>query len=110
MEKILIIDDDLHNRFLLKLVLEKEGYTILEADTGEKGIEITYEKKPDVVLLDVMMPDINGFEVFEKIKNTQIPVIFLTALEEKDIKDNVDFIQKPIDINLLIKKIKEKLK
>ncbi len=109
MKKVLIVDDDLHNRFLLKLVLEKNSYLVLEAQSGKEGIEKAHNEDPDIILLDVMMPDTDGFEVYKQIQHLDIPVIFLTALGEKDFEDkNVDYILKPIDINLLLEKIKEK--
>ncbi len=108
MKKILIIDDDPNNRFLLRLVLEKHGFLVLEAETGIEGIDISFKEKPDLILLDVMMPDISGFEVLKKLPD--IPTILLTALEEKEITLKVDYIQKPIDINLLIQKIQEKIR
>ncbi len=108
MKKILIIDDDSQNRFLLKLVLEKENYKVIEAKTGKEGIEAV-EKKPDLILLDIMMPDISGFEVYRRIKDKNIPVVFLTALGKGDFQEDVDYILKPIDIKELIKKIKSKI-
>ena len=108
MKKVLIIDDDAHNRFLLKLILQKENLSVVEAKTGKEGIEKVQKENPDLILLDVMMPDINGYEVYKKIKDKNIPIIFLTASENNE-KD-AEYILKPIDINSLITKIKEKLR
>lgn len=81
---ILIIDDTRENRMLLSSQLKLEGYAILEAGGGEEGIEMAQAHDPDVILLDVMMPDIDGFEVCRQLKaepQTQlIPIIMVTAL------------------------------
>jgi CheY-like chemotaxis protein len=83
-KKVLIIDDDMT---LLEMYVERlkmEGYEVLSATNGEDGIKEALREKPDVILLDIMMPRINGFGVMEKIKENpatkDIPVIFLTAL------------------------------
>lgn len=83
---ILIIDDNADNRLLLASQLGMHGYNILEAETPIRGLEIALTKQPDLILLDVMMPIMNGFEVCEKLKEnpeTQlIPVIMVTALRD----------------------------
>ena len=83
---ILIIDDNADNRLLLASQLGMYGYNILEAETPIKGLDIALHKQPDLILLDVMMPIMNGFEVCEKLKEnpeTQlIPVIMVTALRD----------------------------
>lgn len=83
---ILIIDDSAENRLLLSSQLGLEGYHILQAEGGRAGIEIAQQEKPDLILLDVMMPEINGFEVCRHLKADQetagIPIIMVTALRE----------------------------
>jgi PAS domain S-box-containing protein len=83
---VLIIDDSFENRLLLSSQLGIEGYTILQASGGQEGIEMAREHDPDIILLDVMMPDTNGFEVCQILKNdgqtSLIPVIMVTALRE----------------------------
>lgn len=112
---ILIIDDELDIRVLLKYNLEKEGYVVLEAPNGSTGIEIAKTSKPDLILLDVMMPDMDGIETCELIKT--IPelsgtvICFLTARGE-DYSQLAgyeagadDYIVKPIKPKLLVSKI-----
>ena len=104
---ILIVDDVVSNVLLLKVLLSKEKYNILTASGGKEAIAITMEKKPDLILLDVMMPEITGFEVAQKLKDnpetSQIPIIFLTALNStEDIVNGFhaganDFITKPFN-------------
>ena len=83
---VLIVDDNAENRLLLSSQLRMEGYTILQANGGLEGLEMTHAYDPDIILLDVMMPDMNGFEVCKKIKDDPqtnlIPVIMVTALRE----------------------------
>ena len=83
---VLIIDDSPENRLLLSSQLKLEGYEILQANGGLQGIEIANIHNPDIILLDVMMPDMNGFEVCTRLKQNKatklIPVIMITALRE----------------------------
>jgi len=87
-KKILIVEDDKFLRELIAQKLIKEGYDIAEAVDGEKGIKSIKEEKPDLVLLDLILPGIDGFEVLAKIKEdpvlSQIPVIILSNLGQKD--------------------------
>lgn len=87
-QKILIVEDDKFLRELIAQKLIKEGYNIAEAVDGEKGIKTVKEEKPDLVLLDLILPGIDGFEVLAKMKEdpkmAQIPVIILSNLGQKD--------------------------
>lgn len=84
--RILVIDDNAENRMLLSSQLGLEGYQVLQAPDGRTGIEAARKRLPDLILLDVMMPDMNGFEVCKRLKRDSvtegIPVIMLTALRE----------------------------
>ena len=83
---ILIIDDSAENRLLLSSQLSMEGYKVLQAEGGAEGIDVAEDSNPDLILLDVMMPEMNGFEVCRHLKsngNTSgIPIIMVTALRE----------------------------
>ena len=87
-KKILIIEDDKFLRELIAQKLIKEGYDIAEAIDGEKGIKAVEEEKPDLVLLDLILPGIGGFDVLAKMKEdpkmAQFPVIILSNLGQKD--------------------------
>ena len=95
--KILLIEDD---PFLLNMYstkFEMEGFQIITADNGEDGLKDIFDKLPDIVLLDLLMPKMNGFEVLENIKKSnseeikKIPIILLTNLnQEDDIKKGMD--------------------
>jgi DNA-binding response OmpR family regulator len=87
-KKILIIEDDRFLRELIKMKLEKEKYTVIEAVDGEEGERKIKEEKPDLVLLDLILPGIDGFEVLSRIKEdpalSSIPVIILSNLGQKE--------------------------
>ncbi len=87
-KKILVIEDDKFLRELISQKLLHEGYDIAEAVDGEKGLEAVEKEKPDLVLLDLILPGLDGFEVLTKIKEnpavSQIPVIILSNLGQKD--------------------------
>ena len=88
MKKILVIEDDKFLRELISRKLLKEGYDISEAIDGEEGIKKIKEKKPDLVLLDLILPGIDGFEVLSRMKedssSSSTPVIILSNLGQKE--------------------------
>jgi putative two-component system response regulator len=104
---ILIVDDEYSGRETLQSVLEGEGYNLIMAENGPQAIEKAKAFLPDVILLDVMMPGMTGFEVCERIRNdpqvAEIPIIILTALDDREslltgLKAGADdFISKPFD-------------
>jgi len=118
--KILIVDDDERNRLLFKVVLQKEGYEIIEAENGKEGIEIATKEKPDVILMDIMMPEMDGFTATEILKNDEktkfIPVIMLTALNEREEKlkgidkGADDFLTKPVDTKELALRVRNNIR
>ena len=82
-EKILIVDDDRDTLRLVGLLLQRKGYEIIAAERGSQGLEKVFQETPDLILLDVMMPDMDGFEVLRQVrgnaKTSNIPVIMFTA-------------------------------
>jgi two-component system phosphate regulon response regulator PhoB/two-component system alkaline phosphatase synthesis response regulator PhoP len=88
MPKILIVEDDKFLRDLLSRKLQEEKFEIVTAIDGEEGIKKTNEEKPDMVLLDLILPSINGFEVLKKVKEnpktSAIPVIILSNLGQRE--------------------------
>src|SRR5512136_2192923 len=90
METILVVDDLLDNRNLLARILQSEGYKVLMAESGMEGIRIAQESLPDLILLDVSMPVMDGIEACQILKKDErtgeIPVIFISALDEIDKK------------------------
>lgn len=113
--RILVVDDLADNLFLLQTILEAEGYEVEVADNGKDALAKIAASPPDLVLLDVMMPDMNGYEVTRQIrKNTQlpfIPVLLVTAFGEASATQGLDigandFIRKPIDFDELLARIR----
>ena len=107
MTTVLIVDDEAPIRLLCRVNLEAEGMKVLEASDGDKGLELARAERPDVVLLDVMMPGRSGWEVAEELLadevTSAIPIIFLTARAE--VRDRakgidlggVDYVTKPFN-------------
>ncbi|MGL6114271.1 response regulator transcription factor [Cetobacterium sp. SF1] len=116
MKKILIIEDEDLLRDILRRYLEKEGYSVTEASTGEMGLEKFSEDNFSLVLLDIMLPGIQGWDVFNEIKNTSVPVIMLTACgdEEDEVKGLElgahDYVTKPFKPKVLMTRIESILK
>ena len=85
--KVLLVDDDRINRVLLNAILKREGYAVLEANDGQEAVDIFDSEKPDLVLMDVMMPVMDGYEATKLIKSRGaerfVPVIFLTAVTDE---------------------------
>ncbi|GBE38896.1 sporulation initiation phosphotransferase F [bacterium BMS3Bbin08] len=84
--KILIVDDDIHIQRLYKEELEEEGYEIVVAGTGQDALDLFVKEDPDIVTLDILMPDINGITLLRKMKELKprIPVIMSTAYDYRD--------------------------
>ena len=105
--RVLIVDDERRNVELLKVMLAPEGYTILTASNGPEALGLLEDQQPDLILLDVMMPGMDGYEVAGKIKanpaTKNIPVIMLTALDDRNARmlglnaGAEDFLTKPVD-------------
>lgn len=116
MKKILLVDDDLKNPMLLKRFIEAEGYEVVYASNGKVGLELYRDVHPDLILLDINMPEMNGFEVAQTIRETdrRIIIFFLTDRTDKvdrlygfKLKGN-DYIPKPFYPEELIAKINER--
>ena len=112
-KKILIVEDEANIRELLRLYLEREGYTVLEAENGVEGIKKWKSDKPDMLLLDVMMPVMDGWEVCKEIRaESDVPIIMLTAKGET--ADRVsglemgadDYIVKPLEMPEVIASVR----
>ena len=89
-EKILIVEDDKSLREMYQLRLSLNGYDVLEASDGEEGLDVAIKEKPDLILLDIMMPKMSGMDVLDILKSTpetkDIPIVVLTALAEENVK------------------------
>jgi putative two-component system response regulator len=114
--KILVVDDHRASRMTAVALLAVEGYEVLEADSGLVALELVMKRQLDLILLDVMMPEMNGFEVCRQLKQDNqtrlIPVIFITALNDRRSRilgieaGGDDFLTKPFDIIELTARVK----
>lgn len=115
-ERILIVDDQLGIRLLLKEILQKEGYSTFQAANGYQAIEITKKENPDLVLLDMRLPEMNGIEILQELKkiSPDIRVIIMTAYGEQELIDTaknigiLDYITKPFEIEEIRRIVEEK--
>src|ERR1700693_2345690 len=118
--KVLVVDDNEANRSLARSTLEDEGYEVILAAGGADGVDAFQNERPDCVLLDVRMPDIDGFCVCERIRalphGPETPILFLTALRDVDTFDRAlraggdDFLTKPIRPTELVVRVQSALK
>ena len=118
--KILVVDDEPDMVEMLKVMLENASYEVVSAYDGQEGIATAKQEKPDVVVLDLMMPEMNGFDACKEMKNDpdlkDIPVLVLTAISQKLSATKYardqglgllsdDYIDKPVDPNVLLSRI-----
>jgi len=118
-KKILVVDDEERVREMLGFRLRLFGYEVVQAANGREAIEAATREKPDLVLLDVMMPELDGFQVCSRLKQDEatrsIPVVILTAkAEAKDVtravnSGAVDYVVKPYDPQVLQQKVARSL-
>ncbi|MFM7424528.1 MAG: PleD family two-component system response regulator [Elainella sp.] len=112
--RILVVDDLEDNLFLLQTVLEAEGYKVDTANSGQSALLKVKAAPPDLILMDLMMPDMNGYEVTRQIRQDQelpfVPILLITAHEESNALRGLalganDFIRKPIEFDTLLARI-----
>lgn len=126
--KILVIDDDPDLQTSVKKVLESKSYEVIDALDGDEGLRKVVEERPDLIILDVIMPGKHGFEVCRELKTdpkyyffSQIPVLMLTvypddrekmhlSMREGMMMEAEDYLQKPFDPNELLNRVEELLK
>lgn len=104
--RVLVVDDERDNRELVEIVLRWDGFVVLTAASGEEALAIVAQKLPDLVLLDIMMPAMTGYQVAERIRadatSQHIPIVMLTALDDPEAKRRSlaagadEFLKKPV--------------
>ena len=119
MKKILIIEDEPAMRANLEDILELEGFLPLLAANGKTGIRLAREHQPDLILCDILMPDMNGYAVLEALRadsaTMRIPLVFLTAKGERsDVREGMelgadDYLIKPVHVEELLRAINRRL-
>ncbi|MFW5748102.1 MAG: response regulator transcription factor [Chloroflexota bacterium] len=116
-EKILVIDDEEPTVQLIGMLLERRGFEVIKAYRAEEGLRKAYKHQPDLVLLDIMMPDMDGWEVCKRLREmSDVPIVFLTARSEvKDVVRGLemgadDYVVKPYDNDELVARIRAHLR
>lgn len=117
--RVLVVDDERDNRELVEIVLRWDGFVILTAASGEEALAIVGQKLPDLVLLDIMMPAMTGYQVAERIRadatTRHIPIVMLTALDDPEARQRAlaagadRFLKKPISRGELLACVKSVL-
>ncbi len=115
--KILVVDDERPISDIIKFNLEKESYKVVVAEDGQQALDMAYEHKPDLIILDIMLPIMDGFTVCKKLRDTlNTPIIMLTAKEEE--VDKVlglelgadDYMTKPFSVRELMARVKANIR
>lgn len=116
-ETILVVDDDLGLLKFLQLGLEREGFSVITASSGKEGLRQAYQSRPDLIILDVMLPDMDGWQVCQRMREmSDTPIVMLTAKgEEKDILQGLtlgadDYLAKPCSFDELKARIRALLR
>jgi CheY-like chemotaxis protein len=107
MSKILIVEDNKNNMYLISFILKKSGHKIIETTTGEEGIELALQEKPDLIIMDIQLPGIDGLETTRRIRTSEIdgsvPIIALTSYAMTGDKERAieagctGYIEKPLN-------------
>jgi two-component system, OmpR family, response regulator MtrA len=112
--KILVIDDDLAITELMSMLLKTHGFEALTTNTGVEGVKLVEEKNPSVVLLDLMMPDMDGWKVSKAIRSfSNVPILILSAINDPSMVASVldagadDFLVKPVPSSVLVAHIRK---
>jgi len=119
-KRILVVEDELETEEMLRTYFEFCGYEVLSTAWGRDVLEICRESPPDLVILDVQLPDIDGYEVYQELSEAQptshIPVIFLTKVVDDDLRATsremgaLDYISKPFDLKELERRVRDALR
>lgn len=115
MKRILVVEDNNTNMYLIRFVLERNGFQVIEARNGLMGVELAIKEKPDLIIMDIQLPDIDGLEAAQRIRvskdNGEVPIIALTSYAMAgDRQKAVDagcngYIEKPIDPEKIVAQI-----
>ncbi len=119
MKRILVVEDNEKNMYLISFILKKNNYEVIEARNGEQGIELAIKEKPDLIIMDIQLPGIDGLESTKRIKESEeasrIPIIALTSYamtgdREKALNTGfTEYIEKPINFKNFIEDIEKHL-
>ncbi len=118
--KVLVVEDNEQNMYLISFILEKNDFEVIKARTGEEGLALAKKERPDLILMDIQLPSMDGLEVTKRIRKSKIdgktPIIAITSYAMVGDKDKAlkagctAHIEKPINTDTIIKEIKKYLK
>jgi DNA-binding response OmpR family regulator len=115
-EKILVVDDDEDVLLFISILLQQSGFEVIKARVALEGLTLAQEQKPDLVLLDIMMPGMDGWEVSRRLREkSDVPIVFVTAKANaedrmKGMEMGDDYVVKPFDAHELVARIREQLR
>ncbi len=117
MKRILVVEDNETNMYLIRFMLEKNGYEVIEAREGAVGVELAIKEKPDLIIMDIQLPDIDGLEATKRIRaseaDSDIPIIALTSFAMAGDRERAlaagctGYIEKPINPDTFIAEIEK---
>jgi twitching motility two-component system response regulator PilH len=115
--RVLLIDDELQIAHVMRLLLEQRGHSVLVAEDGSRGLALAQRQAPDVILLDIMMPIMDGFATLEALqaspRTSSIPVLIVSAMQPEQVEQRCyslgarGYVQKPFDAGILIGTVEE---
>jgi len=119
MKRILIVEDNEDNMYLIGFIVRKRGYEVIEARNGQEGVELALKEKPDLILMDIQLPDFDGLETTRRIRKSDadgnVPIIALTSYamagdRQKALKSGCNgYIEKPINPDTIMAEIEKYL-
>ena len=119
MKRILVVEDNEINMYLIRFILTKNGYEVLEAESGEKGVELAIKEKPDLIIMDIQLPGIDGHETTKRIRASEaegaVPIVALTSYAMAGDRDKslsagcTGYIEKPINPETFMAEIEKYL-
>ena len=112
---ILLVEDDEDTRYLMQLEMERRGYRVIEAEDGEKAVELAQQEYPDIILMDLSLPRMDGLEATKQIREFDgmrtVPIVAVTAHQESDFREGAKdsgfdaYVTKPIDFPIALARI-----
>ena len=116
---VLLIEDNAANRYLARFILEKNGFEVVEADNGADGVRLARERTPDLVLMDIEMPEMDGYEATNLLRaeaaTAQVPIMAFTSYAHPSDRERAltlgfsDYLEKPFEVDELVRRVRQLL-